>query len=630
VSSVITFKIDSSSSLTKEKSLAREIGNLWQRWDQDRREYTKLTRAVIQQIYAVNTKGTSHGSKLPHRNKTTTPKLAQIRDTLSSQIANSLFSRVNYFTFVGSNDDSAARTNEVLMDSIARTKFEQSGFEIQLKKGISTHLIPMGSLCVRSYYVDERHTADGQLQEGYVGGKIDLISPLDIVFDLQARSFDESVKVVRSVVPVGAFIKEVAECKYGQGIDIEKIKGTLKGKEVSGSSVGMYSTELEEHKRQIFKTYGHEMRQDLQDGRLVEVLEFHGSWMDDDFNMDNRIDRRILVLNRSVVLTDQPLGQNEKLFFHTYHEGVGNLLPPGPLAMIYGLQYRLDHMENRMEDMWDQLAAPHYVERGSVRFTDRNGNVDGDRTVPGGKYNLTDADSGVDIIRPPVNLAEVNIQTEEIARRMEAMAAAPGDLMGIKTAGRQTATQFSAQRDSANTNFFSRVRALEEGLVEKLINHQVELYIKNFSDSDTIEILNEEKAREFRDIKKSDLTVRGKFKAKGSKYLARRNEQLDILAQLQQAGVMQMITPHVSSIKLAEFAQFALGEDELDIVQPYVSVHESKELASLQQAAQDELEEERTQGLDDVVTPEEEQLTQFTEALQSQQREQGLDVGTEE
>ena len=61
--------------------LAKEVANMWMRWNMARKSWLDATKELRQYLFATDTRHTSN-SKLPWKNKTTVPKLTHIRDNL--------------------------------------------------------------------------------------------------------------------------------------------------------------------------------------------------------------------------------------------------------------------------------------------------------------------------------------------------------------------------------------------------------------------------------------------------------------------------------------------------------------------------------------------------------------------
>src|SRR5689334_18193788 len=79
-------------------SLAQQIGQKYATWKLGRSEKEKLSAEVRKYVFAVDSTTTTN-AKLPWKNKTTRPKLCQIRDNLYANYIKALFPNDDWFTW---------------------------------------------------------------------------------------------------------------------------------------------------------------------------------------------------------------------------------------------------------------------------------------------------------------------------------------------------------------------------------------------------------------------------------------------------------------------------------------------------------------------------------------------------
>src|SRR6266481_7102638 len=87
--------------------LATRIIEYWVAWELDRQRKKVDWEEVRRYVYATDTTQTSNAS-LPWKNKTTIPKLCQIRDNLFANYIATLFPKRNWLVWEADNQDSNA------------------------------------------------------------------------------------------------------------------------------------------------------------------------------------------------------------------------------------------------------------------------------------------------------------------------------------------------------------------------------------------------------------------------------------------------------------------------------------------------------------------------------------------
>src|SRR5690606_6682354 len=86
---------------------------------------------------------------------------------------------------------------------------DRNEFYDEIEKAILDY-IDYGNCFVMPVWVDQRVDLEDSTQVGYVGPALKRISPLDIVFNPAATSFQESPKIIRSLISIGE-VKEMLE-----------------------------------------------------------------------------------------------------------------------------------------------------------------------------------------------------------------------------------------------------------------------------------------------------------------------------------------------------------------------------------------------------------------------------------
>jgi len=96
----------------------------------------------------------------------------------------------------------------------------------------------------------------------------------------------------------------------------------------------------------------------------------------------------------------------------------------------------------------------------------------------------------------------------------------------------------------------------------------------------------------FQSITRSDLSAQGRLKPVAARHFAEQAELVQNLTNLSNSPIMQAISAHVSTVKLAEVVEQALNLEDYDIVTPYIQLSEQAEAQRLAQVSQEQLTQE--------------------------------------
>ena len=183
-------------------SLAHSISDKYQRWDMKRSEKLGEWEEIQRYIFATDTTKTGN-SKLPWSNKTTIPKLCQIRDNLYANYLATLFPKQKFLEWEGDTRDDSSRAKKEAIEQYIAWAIDRNEFYTEAEKIVCDY-IDYGN-CFATVDWSDRSTKEDAVpqQKGYVGPVITRISPLDIVFNPAARDFASSPKIIRSLVSIG-------------------------------------------------------------------------------------------------------------------------------------------------------------------------------------------------------------------------------------------------------------------------------------------------------------------------------------------------------------------------------------------------------------------------------------------
>ncbi len=189
-------------------ALATRITERYISWDTLRQVKKNDWEEIRRYVYATDTTQTTN-AQLPWKNKTTIPKLCQIRDNLFANYTATLFPKRKWLEWEADNADSNSMDKKDTIVNYMTWVIEQPGFRPEIEKVIQDY-IDFGNCFATVEWKDMRAEQQDKTQVGFVGPAIRRISPLDIVFNPTTESFIESPKIIRSIISLGE-LKDLLE-----------------------------------------------------------------------------------------------------------------------------------------------------------------------------------------------------------------------------------------------------------------------------------------------------------------------------------------------------------------------------------------------------------------------------------
>lgn len=556
--------------------LGLNIANKFQTWETLRNVKVAQWKEITEYIFATDTTVTPN-SKLPWSNKTTIPKLCQIRDNLHANYMATLFPKSKWLEWQGDDEESNTKDKRETIEQYMNYVIDRNQFYDTCSR-LVYDFIDYGNVFVMPEWYDGTNVIEDRTQVGYVGPILKRISPLDIVFNPVSPTFEEAPKIIRSLVSMG----EVKAMLEAESADEDE-------KEIA-NSIFQYMKDLRHNmtnmsytvtcKDRIFQIAGFTTYQAYLESNEVEVLTFYGDIWDEETNKlyKNQV---IKVVDRHKVIYNKP----NKTFFGTapiYHCGwrlrPDNLWAMGPLDNLVGMQYRIDHLENMKADCFDLIAYPPLKIKGYVEDF---------KWAPMEKIIVGD-DSDVEMMSPDVQVLQCDNQIAILENKMEEMAGSPKEAMGFRTPGEKTAYEVQRMENAASRIFQNKIGYFERQIIENVINAMLEMARRNIT-KQTIKIFdNDMKFDSFMDLTAYDITGNGRIKPMAARHFA---EKAQIVQNLNNflgspAGQDQMVNVHFSGEKLAKAWECLLEIEPYKIVQPYIRLMEQAEAQKLSQAAQ--------------------------------------------
>ena len=572
--------------LINRQSLARNLSGLYERWRVQRSEKETEWRELRNYLFATDTTTTTNG-KLPWKNKTTIPKLTQIRDNLHANYMDALFPNDNWLKWEGNTLDDVTAKKRKAIESYMKSKLKESNFRETISALVYDY-IDYGNVFGEVLFVNEERTdgATGEVNLLYRGPKLVRNSPYDIVFNPTAMSFKESPKFTRYLKTIGELKKDLStrpdlnyeEAAFKKAIDTRRSITSFRMEDVN--------------KAEGFLVDGFGSLQEYYQSGLIEILEFEGDIYDDvnDVLKENRI---VTIIDRSYIIRDieNPswLGRDSK-----HHVGwrnrPDNLYAMGPLDNLVGLQYRVDHLENLKADALDLTIHPPIKVIGDV-----------EPFVWGPEETIHIPEDG-DVQAMPPNAAafQVNNEIGTLLMIMEEMAGAPREAMGIRSPGEKTAFEVQQLQNAAGRIFQHKVNKFEIEFMEPVLNTFLEIARRNLDIVEVVKTLDDDLGvQDFISITKDDITAKGKLRPIGARHYATRAQLMQNMLGVFNSPVGQMIAPHISAKRLASLIEEYMGFEQYDFIQENVAISEQSETQRLAQQAQQSLQIEQATPLEE-------------------------------
>ena len=535
--------------IVEPEVLAVEIANRWREWDTLRNTKIQEWKELRNYLYATDTKTTGN-AMLPWSNTTTTPKLTQLMDNLHANYFASLFPQQKWMRFEASSIDSNVKAKRDTIQAYMENKVRQSDF-VNTASDLIYDYIQYGN-CFATVQWEDRYKIkeDGDYISQYVGPKVVRISPYDICFNPAASDFLKAPKIIKSIKTLGEIKRMIKDDPAKENMQVILDKMLHARAAVRGSDATF-------NKSEGYVADGFSSIQHYYESDYVEILTFYGDIFDYQ-NDELQVDRIITVVDRAYILTNE---ENPSWLGHApvFHAGwrprPDNLYAMGPLDNLVGMQYRIDHLENLKADVFDQIAYPVMKIKGDVEDFDFE---------PGTRIYLGE-EGDVGYLVPDATALNADLQIQTLENKMEEMAGAPRQAMGIRTPGEKTAFEVQSLQNAASRIFEHKTAHFERVFLEPILNSMLETARRYMNFSDTIKVIDDATGVAFfRDITKDDIIASGKIVPVGARHFAERARRVQNLTQLFQIKAADpTVSAHLSGKEFAKIISEELGEASL-------------------------------------------------------------------
>lgn len=563
--------------LIGRENLAEQISQLWSQHNNDRQSWIAQKKELRDYIFATDTTTTSN-AKLPWKNKTTIPKLCQIRDNLHANYMSALFPNDNWMKWEAYTKDSATKEKRDAIQAYMSNKVRESDLRNVIDQLLYDY-IDYGNCIYDVEWVAERHEDENGIPiPGYIGPKASRISPLDHVFNPLASSYDNTYKITRYVKTIGEMMQEIEdkpELSYNREV-VERAHALRK-------SLTSYGPD-DVNKAAAFSVDGFGTLYQYYQSGYVEILEFEGSLHDLDSNTLHK-NRIITIIDRCYVVRNEPMpswfGKSTK-GHAAWRKRPDNLWGMGPLDNLVGMQYRIDHLENLKADAMDLSVHPPLAITGSVEeFV----------WEPGAEILLGEGGSVAELGKNLNGVIAANSEIAQLELKMEELAGAPKQAMGIRTPGEKTAFEVQTLEMAASRIFQHKIQNFEVNVLEPMLNRMLEVARRNMDGSDVVRVLdNDLGVLTFFQVTKEDITASGKIRPMGARHFAANATRLQTITQLSATPLWQdpAVQAHISGKKMAKLIEELLDAEPYDIVEDNIRVLEQIETQQIaSQGAED-------------------------------------------
>lgn len=557
--------------------LADAVAFSWDKWKDQRTGWENEKEELRNFIFATDTSGTlaQDGASI-WMNRTTLPKICQIRDNLHANYLSALFPNDDWMRWEGYTQDDASIEKQQAIQSYMSNKVRESGLRTTASKLLYDYIdygVAIGDVVWVNESKEDPET--GEKIPGYVGPKLVRRSPLDVVFDPTAEDFQSTVKITRSLIRFGELEMMMKTTPSGW---VEE--ALTHAKEVRGRIGGYRRDDVEKAAGYSIDGFGN--LQEYYGSGYVELLELEGTVHDPDTGLllDDYI---ITVIDRQKVIRKEAIPAWKRggmKVFSTWRKRPDNLYGMGPLDNLVGMQYRLDHLENAKADAWDLVINPMFKIIGDV---------DEFSFQPGGSVHLAEGGD----IQPLVNPTDALQVTNEILglmQLMEEFAGAPREAMGMRTPGEKTAFEVQSLENAAGRIFQEKITQFEVELLEPALNNMLEVAVRNMNGADIIRVMDDDLGvATFAQIRKEDITAKGKLRPIGARHFAYRAQLLQNLSGITNTGMWTKIERHFSDIELAKLVEDSLQLERFRVVSDNAAIFEQADAQRLTNQAQEDL-----------------------------------------
>ena len=247
-------------------------------------------------------------------------------------------------------------------------------------------------------------------------------------------------------------------------------------------------------------------------------------------------------------------------------------------------------MKNLKADVFDQIALPMVLIQGDVEDFEFQ---PGERIIAGEEGNVT-------YLRPDATALNADFQIQTLENKMEELAGAPRQAMGLRTPGEKTAFEVGVLDNAANRIFNHKARQFEMMFLEPILNAMLDVGRRNFVGSQESSAYDSDVGSTiFSTIVKEDIVGDGRIRPMGARHFEARNKRVQTLSQLIQLKQDPSVGTHLSGKAIARILAEELNEAELfgDNVGVLETAETQKAMLDAEADVQEDLQMKRDMGI---------------------------------
>jgi hypothetical protein len=188
-----------------------------------------------------------------------------------------------------------------------------------------------------------------------------------------------------------------------------------------------------------------------------------------------------------------------------------------------------------------------------------------------------------------------NNEIATLELKMEELAGAPKNAMGIRTPGEKTAYEVQTLEMAASRIFQNKITHFEINLVEPSLNKMLELSRRNMDGQDLVRVIDDDiGVAEFLKVSKADITAAGKLRPIGARHFAAQATMMQNMSAFFSSPVAQFpgVMAHISGKAIAKAAEELLGLERFTLFGDNVALMEQAETMRIQETIGQTLEVE--------------------------------------
>lgn len=571
--------------LQEPDGLATAISNKFVAWENSRDKWYRNAQETLENLYATSTQEIKNQSH-EWDNSTHIPKLTQIRDMLITYYLDAMFSLPDYVEWEAYDQNSSDANTKNSLKNLAKQMVHDSQFEPTIRQIVEDY-VDYGNAFATA--VPYRQALQNSII--YEGPKAIRINPMDIFFDPLATSFEQSPKIIRSVMTLGELMQSAEQFTQDENTFNKALNKALKKRRT------IYDTISANKKNVIIDDIcniaGLGSWSNYYMSDTVEILTFYGDLYDIEKGKLYK-NSRIIVMDRSHILLNEPItdyGFGCNIFKAGWRDRKDNLWSMSPLDNIKGMQFMIDFLENKRADVFNLISNPIIVTKGDVEMPEY---------IFPGCHIATDVDGDITFIRPDATALQADLYVDRYLALMEEMAGTPREAMGFRTPGEKTAFEISQLNTASSRLFNEKVRKFEKEILEPLLTLMIRIYMSDPSRVVKLKTLTPRGAVMYEDVYLADLKALGRFVAVGSNTYTEKAKIAQTLMQLSNTALYQdpLVSNWIDPESTAKALIYATGLDKFDnIIKPNARVHAELEMKSVAESATQVLEEQQVRGI---------------------------------